>query len=98
MCDINEIDRNISPEDVEKNMDENTNTIISVNYAGINSDINSLRKFYKRPIIEDCAWSCYTKDAGLRGDIAVGHSKQLKLFLVEMGVSSQQILKKFIKN
>ena len=78
LCDINEIDRNISPEDVKKNIDENTNAIISVNYAGINSDIDSLRKFYNGPIIEDCAWSCYTKDAGLRGDIAVWSFQAVK--------------------
>ena len=78
LCDINEKDRNISPSDVKNYVDENTNGIISVNYAGINSDIESLRRFYKGPIIEDCAWSCYTKNAGLRGDIAVWSFQAVK--------------------
>ena len=98
LCDINSLDRNLSPQDVKKYIDENTNAIISVNYAGVNSDIKSLRHFYNGPIIEDCAWSCYTEGAGSRGDVAVWSFQSVKTISCGDGgivtTNSEKIFKK----
>ena len=78
LCDIKKTDRNISPEDVKNLIDEKTKAIISVNYAGINADIDSLRAIYKGPIIEDCALSCYYPGAGRQGDVAIWSFQAVK--------------------
>ncbi len=78
LCDIKAEDRNISLDDIKTNVDEKTKAIISVNYAGINSDIENLRKIYSGNIIEDCAWSCYAKDAGTKSDISIWSFQAVK--------------------
>ena len=57
-ADINYDDLNISAEEIEKKITKKTKAIIGVHYAGNSIDlekINKISKFYKIPIIEDCA-------------------------------------------
>tara|TARA_B110000977_G_C11083868_1_gene493860 strand:- start:1574 stop:2707 length:1134 start_codon:yes stop_codon:yes gene_type:complete len=78
LCDINQKNRNLCPEDVKSLVDKNTRAIISVNYAGIQCDTKPLRKFFKGLIIEDCALSCYTPGAGKSGDVAIWSFQAVK--------------------
>ncbi len=76
--DVDEIYLNLSPEDVKKNITTNTKAIISINYAGIPSKIDQIRQYFNGLIIEDCALSCYTKGAGLKGDVSVWSFQAVK--------------------
>ena len=78
IVDVNYNDLNINPNDVKKNLRANTKAIIAVNYAGVLSPIEEIRKFYDGLIIEDCAHSCYTEGAGSRGDAAVWSFQAVK--------------------
>ena len=78
LCDIESKTRNISVQDIKESIDENTKAIIAINYAGIPSDIKSIRKFYNGPIIEDCALSCYFPGAGKQGDVAIWSFQAVK--------------------
>ncbi len=78
LCDIDSKTRNFSVEDVKNLVDSKTKAFIAVNYAGIQSDIKNVKKFFKGLIIEDCAWSCYTPGAGSHGDIAVWSFQAVK--------------------
>ena len=71
VVDVDPITMCIDPEDVRKNITPNTKAIIAVNQAGVPAPIDEIRKFYKGLIIEDCAHSCYTPGAGMKGDIAI---------------------------
>lgn len=78
LVDVNEHDLNISTKSIKKNISSKTNAIISVNYAGIQSDIKGIKKIFKKTIIEDCAWSCYTPSAGKDSDVSVWSFQAVK--------------------
>ena len=68
----------MDPEDVRKHITPNTKAIIVVNQAGVPADVDAIREFYDGLIIEDCAHSCYTPGAGMKGDIAVWSFQAVK--------------------
>lgn len=78
IVDVRKHDLNINPEDVRKNLSANTEMIIAVNHAGVPAPIQELRDFYDGFILEDCAHSCYTPGAGLKGDAAVWSFQAIK--------------------
>ncbi len=78
LCDIDPFTCNIDPDDVKKQLTSNTKAIIAVNYAGVPADIDSIRECFDGLIIEDCALSCYTPGAGLKGDVAVWSFQAVK--------------------
>ena len=78
LCDVEENNLNLSPLDVKKHLTKKTKAIIAVNYAGIPSQIESIRDYYDGYIIEDCALSCYTAGAGSKGDAAVWSFQAVK--------------------
>lgn len=69
---------NISIKDIEKKLSRKTKAVIAVNYAGIQSDVKKIKKIYKGIVIEDCAWSCYTKTAGKYSDVAIWSFQAVK--------------------
>jgi len=69
---------NITAEEVDRWKKPNTEVVIAVNMAGVNSPIPEIRKVFGGFIIEDCAHSCYTPGAGLRGDVAVWSFQSVK--------------------
>jgi perosamine synthetase len=59
---------NISPESIEKNINNKTKAIIVVDYAGIPVDVESIKSIsekYNIPVIHDCAHSLGAKYLGL---------------------------------
>ena len=68
----------IDPEDVAKYQKSNSEVLIAVNMAGVPASYKQLRKVFGGFIIEDCAHSCYTPNAGLGGDIAVWSFQAVK--------------------
>ena len=78
IVDVDKRNLNICPKDTRKNLKPNTKVIIAVNMAGIPAPIEELRNFFDGFIIEDCAHSCYTKGAGLKGDAAVWSFQAVK--------------------
>ena len=78
IVDVRPHDLNICPEDVRKNLKPNTKAIIAVNHAGVPAPIDEIREFYDGLIIEDCAHSCYTPGAGMKGDVAVWSFQAVK--------------------
>lgn len=68
----------IDPRDVEKYQKSNSEVLIAVNMAGVPAPYEQLRKVYGGFIIEDCAHSCYTPNAGLNGDVAVWSFQAVK--------------------
>jgi len=78
---IVDVDRrtlNLDPDDVKKYLKPDTDMIIVVNMAGVPAPIDELREFYDGFILEDCAHSCYTEGAGLKGDAAVWSFQAVK--------------------
>ena len=78
VVDVDPITMCIDPEDVKKHLTPNTKAIIAVNQAGVPAPIDEIRKFYDGLIIEDCAHSCYTPGAGMKGDIAIWSFQAVK--------------------
>lgn len=79
VVDVDPINLNIDPEDVKKHLKPNTKMIIAVNMAGVPAPIDELRKIAPDVfILEDCAHSCYTPGAGLKGDAAVWSFQAVK--------------------
>ncbi len=78
IVDVRQKDLNICPQDVKKNLKKDTNAMIVVNHAGVPAPIDEIRNFYDGFIIEDCAHSCYTDGAGLKGDAAVWSFQAVK--------------------
>lgn len=78
IVDVRESDLNICPEDVRKNLKSNTKAIIAVNHAGVPAPIDEIREFYDGFILEDCAHSCYSTGAGMKGDAAVWSFQAVK--------------------
>ena len=78
LCDVDEKTLNLDPADVKDYIDTDTGAIISINYAGIQSNIDELKRHYSGLIIEDCALSCYSPGAGLKGDVSVWSFQAVK--------------------
>lgn len=78
LVDVERRTLNIDPEDVKKSLKKNTKAIIAVNMVGVPAAIDDIRDFYDGLVIEDCALSCYTPGAGLKGDVAVWSFQAVK--------------------
>ena len=68
----------LDPEDVRRSLKPNAKALIAVNQAGVPAPIDEIREFYDGLIIEDCAHSCYTPGAGMKGDVAVWSFQAVK--------------------
>ena len=68
----------IAPEAVSRYQKPNSEVLIAVNMAGVPAPYEQLRKGFGGFIIEDCAHSCYTTNAGLGGDIAIWSFQAVK--------------------
>jgi dTDP-4-amino-4,6-dideoxygalactose transaminase len=71
IVDVRVSDLNIDPSDVKNSLKSNTRAVIAVNHAGVPAPISEIREFFDGFILEDCAHSCYSPDAGSFGDAAV---------------------------
>jgi len=71
IVDVDRVNLNITAEEVEKWKKPNSEVLIAVNMSGVPAPIDEIRKVFGGFIIEDCAHSCYTDGAGLKGDVAV---------------------------
>lgn len=78
IVDVDSYALNITAAEVDIWKKPNTEVVIAVNMAGVNSPIEEIRKVFGGFIIEDCAHSCYTPGAGLRGDVAVWSFQSVK--------------------
>jgi len=78
VVDVDPFNMNIDPDDVRKHLTPKSDVLIAVNQAGVPAPIDDIRKFYDGYIIEDCAHSCYTPGAGLKGDCAVWSFQAVK--------------------
>jgi len=78
IVDVDPFNMNINPDDVKKHLTPKSDVLIAVNQAGVPAPIDDIRKFYDGYIIEDCAHSCYTSGAGLKGDCAVWSFQAVK--------------------
>ena len=78
VVDVDPYTMNMDVEDVRRSITPNTKAIIAVNQAGVPAPIDEIREFYDGLIIEDCAHSCYTEGAGLKGDIAIWSFQAVK--------------------
>ena len=78
IVDVDKINLNITPEEVERWKKPNSEVCIAVNMAGIPAPIDDIRKVFGGFIIEDCAHSCYTDGAGTKGDVAVWSFQAVK--------------------
>lgn len=78
IVDVRPYDLNICPEDVRRSLKPNTKAIIAVNHAGVPAPIDEIREFFDGFILEDCAHSCYTPGAGMKGDVAVWSFQAVK--------------------
>lgn len=82
-ADINPKNANIDPEDIRRKISKKTKAIIIVDWAGMPTDIDSIRKFSKNiPIIEDAAHgfgSIYKgKKVGSKADFTVFSFQAIK--------------------
>ena len=68
----------MTPEEVHEWKKHNSEVCIAVNMAGIPAPIDEIREVFDGFIIEDCAHSCYTDGAGLKGDLAVWSFQAVK--------------------
>jgi len=68
----------MNPDDVKKHLTPKSDVLIAVNQAGVPAPIDDIRDFYDGFIIEDCAHSCYTPGAGMKGDVAVWSFQAVK--------------------
>jgi perosamine synthetase len=78
IVDVDRVNLNITAEEVERWKNPNSEVLIAVNMAGIPAPIDEIRKVFGGFIIEDCAHSCYTEGAGLKGDVAVWSFQAVK--------------------
>ena len=78
IVDVDPVEMNIDPLDVKRSLRPDTKAIIAVNHAGVPAPIDEIRDFYDGFIIEDCAHSCYTPGAGLKGDVAIWSFQAVK--------------------
>jgi len=78
VVDVDPVNLNICPSDVEKHITPKTKAIIAVNISGVPAPIKELREKFDGLIIEDCAHSCWTPGAGLQGDVAVWSFQAVK--------------------
>ena len=78
VVDVDPITMCIDPEDVRKHLTPNTKAVIAVNQAGVPAPIDEIREFFDGLIIEDCAHSCYTTGAGMKGDVAIWSFQAVK--------------------
>ena len=78
IIDVDPINLNMTPEEVDKWKKPNSEVLIAVNMAGIPAPIDEIRKVFGGFIIEDCAHSCYTEGAGTKGDVAVWSFQAVK--------------------
>jgi len=78
IVDVDKVNLNITPEEIEKWKKPNSEVCIAVNMAGIPAPIDEIRKVFGGFIIEDCAHSCYTDGAGTKGDVAVWSFQAVK--------------------
>ena len=78
VVDVDPVTMCIDPEDVRKHLTPNTKAVIAVNQAGVPAPIDEIREFFDGLIIEDCAHSCYTPGAGMKGDIAIWSFQAVK--------------------
>jgi perosamine synthetase len=78
IVDVDKVNLNITPEEIEKWKKPNSEVCIVVNMAGIPAPIDDIRKVFGGFIIEDCAHSCYTDGAGTKGDVAVWSFQAVK--------------------
>ena len=78
VVDVDPYTMNIDPDDVRKHLTPKSDVLIAVNQAGVPAPIDDIRRFYDGYIIEDCAHSCYTPGAGLKGDAAVWSFQAVK--------------------
>jgi len=78
IVDVDKVNLNITPEEIEKWKKPNSEVCIVVNMAGIPAPIDDIRKVFGGFIIEDCAHSCYTDGAGQQGDVAVWSFQAVK--------------------
>jgi perosamine synthetase len=65
--------------DVEKYKNDDSEMLIAVNHNGVLAKIDEIRKVFNGFILEDCAHSCYTEGAGLKGDVAVWSFQAVKI-------------------
>ena len=75
----------IDANDVDKYQKFNSEALIAVNMAGVSADYEKLRKVFGGFIVEDCAHSCYTPNAGLNGDVAIWSFQAVKTMPVGDG-------------
>jgi perosamine synthetase len=85
IVDVDPINLNITPEEVEKWKKPNSEALIAVNMSGVPAPIDEIRKVFGGFIIEDCAHSCYTEGAGSKGDAAVWSFQAVKTMPVGDG-------------
>jgi perosamine synthetase len=78
IVDVDELNLCITPEEIEQWKKPNSEVCIAVNMAGRLAPIDDIRRVFDGFIIEDCAHSCYTHGAGLRGDVAVWSFQAVK--------------------
>jgi len=78
IVDVDRVNLNMTPEEVEKWKKPDSEVCIAVNNAGIPAPIDEIRKVFGGFIIEDCAHSCYTEGAGTKGDVAVWSFQAVK--------------------
>ena len=78
IVDVDKVNLNITPEEIQKWKKPNSEVCIAVNMAGIPAPIDDIRKVFGGFIIEDCAHSCYTDGAGTKGDVAVWSFQAVK--------------------
>jgi len=78
VVDVDPYNMCIDPDDVKKHLTAKSDLLIAVNQAGVPAPIDEIRSFYDGFILEDCAHSCYTPGAGLKGDAAVWSFQAVK--------------------
>ena len=78
IVDVEKDTMSIDPLDVEKYKNVNSEMLIAVNHNGVPAKIDEIRKVFNGFILEDCAHSCYTEGAGLKGDVAVWSFQAVK--------------------
>jgi perosamine synthetase len=78
IVDVDRVNLNITAEEIEKWKRPDSEVCIAVNNCGIPAPIDEIRKVFGGFIIEDAAHSCYTKGAGLKGDVAVWSFQAVK--------------------
>jgi perosamine synthetase len=85
IVDVDRVNLNITAEEVDKWKKPNSEVLIAVNMAGVPAPIDEIRKVFGGFIIEDCAHSCYTEGAGLKGDASVWSFQAVKTMPVGDG-------------